>query len=70
MSTPVFNYAKLKGRAREKGYTLQTIEKETGISVRTLSDKWNGKRQFNQAEMYALKRLLELESVDAYFFDF
>lgn len=68
MNTPVFSYAKLKGRAREKGYTLQMIQKETGISMRVLSDKWNGKRLFNQAEMYALKNLLDLESVDAYFF--
>lgn len=68
MNTPEFSYAKLKGRAREKGMTLEKIQKETGISMRTLSDKWNGKRYFNQAEMQALKTLLDLESVDAYFF--
>lgn len=68
MSKVQYNYAKLKGRAREKGMTLEKIQKKTGISMRTLSDKWNGKRYFNQAEMQALKTLLDLESVDAYFF--
>ena len=63
-----FNYSKLKGRAREMGMTLEKIHEETGISISALSDKWNGKRLFNQLEMYALKKLLDLESVDAYFF--
>ena len=68
MRKPVFNYSKLKGRAREKDMTLAKIEKETGIKARVLSDKWNGKRYFTQAEMFALKQLLDLESIDAYFF--
>ena len=50
------------------GMTLEKIHEETGISISALSDKWNGKRLFNQLEMYALKKLLDLESVDAYFF--
>ena len=63
-----YDYSKLKGRAREKSMTLDRIQKETGISSRTLSAKWNGKGPFTQAEMAALKALLDLESVDAYFF--
>jgi transcriptional regulator with XRE-family HTH domain len=68
MANVPFNYSKLKGRAREKGMTLEKIHEETGISISSLSDKWNGKRFFNQLEMLALKKLLDLESVDAYFF--
>lgn len=64
---PEFDYSKLKGRAREKGMTLQKIHDETGISTRTLSLKWNGKGFFTQPEMYALKKLLDLETIDAYF---
>lgn len=64
----LYDYSKLKGKAREKGETLETIQRKTGISARTLSAKWNGKGVFNQAEMAALKSLLELESVDEYFF--
>ena len=60
MANVPFNYSKLKGRAREKGMTLEKIHEETGISISSLSDKWNGKRFF--------KKLLDLESVDAYFF--
>ena len=63
-----YDYSKLKGRAREKGMTLERIQKETGISSRTLSAKWNGKGTFTQAEMKALKVLLDLDSVDSYFF--
>lgn len=63
-----YDYSKLKGRAREKGMTLEKIQKSTGIPARTLSDKWNGKRDFNQTEMLALKKALDLESIDAYFF--
>lgn len=64
---PKFDYSKLKGRAREKGMTLKKIEEETGIKQRVMSDKWNGKRYFSQVEMFALKKLLDLESIDAYF---
>lgn len=67
METPRFDYSKLKGRAREKDMTLKRIEEETGIHQRTMSSKWNGKGFFTQPEMYALKKLLDLESIDAYF---
>lgn len=63
-----YDYSKLKGRAREKGMTLEKIQAATGINVRTLADKWNGKGRFNQTEMAALKKALDLESIDAYFF--
>lgn len=69
MSKVQYNYSKLKGRIRERGETLKTLSAQTGISVRSLSDKWNGKSYFTQPEMSALKRVLKLESVDAYFFD-
>lgn len=68
MGKAPFDYSKLKGRAREKGMTLEKIQQRTGIKMRTLTDKWNGRGYFNQAEMYALKQLLDLESIDAYFF--
>ena len=63
-----YDYSKLKGRAREKGMTLEKIQAATGINVRTLVDKWNGKGRFNQTEMAALKKALDLESIDDYFF--
>ena len=47
--------------------TLKKIEEESGIKQRVMSDKWNGKRYFSQVEMFALKKLLDLESIDAYF---
>ena len=68
MANVPFDYSRLKGRAREKGMTLEKIKEETGIGVSNLSDKWNGKKYFTQADMHALKKLLDLESIDAYFF--
>lgn len=63
-----FDFSKLKGLAREKGETLESIEKKTGISSKRLSQKWNGKGHFNSLEMYALKVLLGIEDVTPYFF--
>ena len=67
MSRVVFDHSKLKGRAREKGYTLETLSKATGISVKTISNKWNGKGYFTDAEIFALKTLLDIESIEDFF---
>lgn len=61
-------FAKLKGRAKEKGETIKTLAAKIGISPSTLSLKWNGHSMFTMSEMYSLKSILELESIDAYFF--
>ncbi len=63
-----FDYSKLKGLARQKGETLETIEKKTGIKSQTMSMKWNGRSHFTDVEIYALKVLLDIDDVDEYFF--
>lgn len=61
-------FAKLKGRAREKGETIKTLASKIGISPASLSLKWNGRRMFTMSEMYSIKNILELDSIDEYFF--
>ena len=68
MATVLFDHSKLKGKCREKGETLESLARKTGLSARTLSKKWNGKSSFTDVEIYMLKALLDLENVEAYFF--
>ncbi len=63
------DFSKLKGLVRERGETLLSIEKKTGINRNTISQKWNGKGYFNSAEIFALKVLLDIDNVTPYFFE-
>lgn len=63
------DFSKLKGLVKERGETLESIERQTGINKKTLSLKWNGKGNFNSAEIYALKILLNIDNVTPYFFE-
>ena len=65
----VLDFSKLKGLYKERGETLDSIEKSTGISKKTMSLKWNGKGNFNSSEIYALKVLLDIDNVTPYFFE-
>jgi len=70
MAKILFDHSKLKGRAREKGETVQTLSSKIGISMKSLSNKWNGKFCFSDVEIYALCVILDIASdeVSAYFF--
>ena len=63
-----FDHAKLKGLCREKGETLESLSKKLGVSVRALSNKWNGKTSFTDIEIYALKNILDIDDIIPYFF--
>lgn len=65
-----FDYSKLLGRIREKGFTQRFIASEIGISVSTLSFKLNNKANFTQIEMVKICNLLEIEvnAIGVYFF--
>lgn len=65
-----FDHSKLKGRIREKGETLESLEKKVGTCQRSLSRKWNGKGRFTDAEIYILCVILDIpmSEVGAYFF--
>ena len=65
-----FDYSKLKGRIKEKGYTLEKISKRIGISLSTLSLKMSNKSYFSQKEMLDICNILdiELKKIGDYFF--
>lgn len=65
----MYNYSRLLGKMKEKGFTQATLAKFIGISDTTLNSKLNNSSEFRQTEMR--KILLALgESLDKieYFF--
>lgn len=65
----MIKYSKLKGKMTEKGMTLRKLSRLTGISISTLSDKFNGKSEFKVSEIQKISDILNLDSVEVYFFD-
>ena len=66
----MYNYSKLLGKMREKGYTQEALASEIGVSASTLNKKLKQKSQFTQDEITnTLVALGEpLNSIPAYFF--
>ena len=65
------NYAKIKGRLREKGYSQADLARHLGIAVATINQKLNGCRPFTLDEADRIADFLEIADVEfgAYFFD-
>lgn len=61
-------FAKLRGRIKEKGYTESSFADKLNISANTLRSKLNGKTQFKISEIKRIRFLLEIDSVEEYFF--
>lgn len=68
--TPNFDYSKLLGKIKEKGYTLKTFAKSIKISNSTLSLKLSNKAFFTQREMDSAFDVLGIEKkyIGVYFF--
>ena len=66
----IFDYSKLLGKIKEKGYTLKQFAKSIGISASTLSIKLASKAYFTQREMDMACEVLGIEKkyVGVYFF--
>ena len=66
----VYNYSKLLGRIKEKGFTLEALAKKIGLNVSTLSKKLNNKSEFHQDEIKKICRVIDIEMCDigTYFF--
>ncbi len=66
----MYNYSKLLGKMREKGYTQEALAREIGVSASTFNKKLKQKSQFTQDEIAnTLVALGEtLNSIPAYFF--
>lgn len=65
-----YNYSKLLGRMKEKGFTQVDVAREIGISETTMSFSVMNKRAFKQDEMLAICKMLDIaiSDIDAYFF--
>lgn len=65
-----FNYSKLLGRIKEKGFTFETLAEAIGISNGTLSAKLNNHYPFKSNEMVAICKALNIpfKDIPLYFF--
>ena len=61
----MYNYSKLLGRIKEKGFTLEALAKKIGLNVSTLSKKLNNKSEFHQDE---IKKICRVIDIGTYFF--
>ena len=66
----VFEYGKLLGRIREKGFTQAQLADLAGMTPGTLSQKLNNQAHFRQKEIADICEALEIspDEVGAYFF--
>ena len=69
-SVRMYDYSKLLGRMKEKGFTQETFSKEVGISECSLNLSLNNKRDFRQTEITRGCNALDIpiSEVEAYFF--
>nr|UVY58304.1 MAG: Protein of unknown function (DUF739) [Bacteriophage sp.] len=67
-----FDYAKLKGRIKEKYGTQEDFAKAIGITPTTISFKINGKAKWQQDEIVKAVELLEIsqDEIVEYFFNY
>ena len=65
-----FDYSKLLGRIKEKGFTQDSLAKHIGIRPGTMSDKLNNKANFKQIEIFLIRQALDISAgeVGEYFF--
>lgn len=65
-----FDYSKLRGKIREKGYTQEEIAKKIGIDKSTLSLRLNNQSLFIQDEIFEMVKILDIsaEEIKPYFF--
>ena len=66
----IFDYSKLKGRIKEKGFTQEEIAKNVNKDKSTISLKLNNQSVFMQDEIAIIINLLDIpkEEIKEYFF--
>lgn len=66
----MYDYSKLKGRMKEKGYTQEDVAKHINKDKSTYSLKLNNQSFFVQDEISIIVKLLEIpgEEIKEYFF--
>ena len=65
-----FDYSKLLGRTKEKGYTMKTLAESIGVNASTLSLKLSNKAQFTQNDIHKTCSVLGIDAkhIGVYFF--
>lgn len=65
-----YNFSKLLGRIKEKGFTQESLAKVIGKDKSTLCSKLNNKGEFKTSEIDDLCKLLDIsnEEIGDYFF--
>lgn len=65
-----FDYSKLLGKIKEKGFTQASLAKAIGITSGALSEKLNNKANFKQREIFFIRQMLDISigEVGEYFF--
>lgn len=66
-----YNYSKLLGAMKERGYTQEALAKAIGISACSMNLTLKNKRDFRQDEILAVGEVLQIPMAefDRYFFD-
>lgn len=65
-----YDYSRLLGRMKEKGYTQEKLAKYIGISECSVNFSLNNKRNFRQDEIIKITGALDIpnEKIEEYFF--
>lgn len=65
-----FDYARLRGRAKERGMTQEQLATVAGMKEATYSQKINNNSEFKQCEMLAICSALAIDpsQIHSYFF--
>ena len=68
--TYVFDYSKLRGKIRERGFTQEGLAKELNVAPATLSLKLNNSSEFPQSEIRDMCKILKIsgKELSDYFF--
>lgn len=66
----MYNYSKLLGRMRERGYTQESLAKAIGRDKGSINTKLNNKSNFTTVEIDSICKLLDIDNneIGAYFF--
>ena len=65
-----YNYSKLLGRIKEKGYTQASLCEEIRMNRSAFTERINSKRSFRQGEIESICGVLDIEheEISRYFF--
>jgi transcriptional regulator with XRE-family HTH domain len=65
-----YDFSKLLGRIKEKGFTQESLAKSMGKNQSTISTKLNNKGEFKTGEIDEICQLLDIpnEEIGTYFF--